>query len=93
MWSDSVYEYFVKIRFSNGTTSEIPAGITTFIPFYLPTEKEAPPANLSLTRQDRKLNLKPDMLQSNYTVGVSFPDGAHVYPGIFKSNECLNLVT
>ncbi|KAG1815193.1 uncharacterized protein BJ212DRAFT_1481721 [Suillus subaureus] len=63
--SESIYEYFVEIGFSNGTTSKIPAGMTSFTPFYLSTENNAP--------------CQLDGLQSNYTVEVSFPEGAHVY--------------
>ncbi|KAJ8589819.1 hypothetical protein M405DRAFT_861897 [Rhizopogon salebrosus TDB-379] len=46
--SESIYEYFVEIKFGNGTTSEIPAGITAFTPFYLLTENDALPVNLSV---------------------------------------------
>ncbi|KAG1741431.1 uncharacterized protein EDB91DRAFT_1130369 [Suillus paluster] len=82
--SESIYEYFVEIKFSNGTTSEIPAGITAFTPFYRLTEKEAPDVNVSLARAGPGSNMKlleplADMLRSNYTIEVSFPDGAHVY--------------
>ncbi|KAG0708003.1 hypothetical protein DFH29DRAFT_844028 [Suillus ampliporus] len=81
--SESIYEYFIEIRFSNGTTSEIPAGMTAFTPFYLSTENEAPSVNVSLTHAGLGSNtelLEPSVdLRSNYTIEVSFPDGAHVY--------------
>ncbi|KAG2346355.1 hypothetical protein BDR05DRAFT_779625 [Suillus weaverae] len=84
--SESIYEYFVEIGFSNGTNSEIPAGITSFTPFYLSTENKAPSINVSLSQApahsgfNTKLS-KPsaDRLWSNYTIEVSFPEGAHVY--------------
>ncbi|KAG1805356.1 hypothetical protein EV424DRAFT_1330270, partial [Suillus variegatus] len=72
---ESIYEYFVEIGFSNGTTSEIPAGVTAFTPFYLSTENNAPSANVSLSSTRSSV----DRSQSNYTVEVSFPEGAHVY--------------
>ncbi|KAG2132708.1 uncharacterized protein EDB93DRAFT_1255125 [Suillus bovinus] len=81
--SESIYEYFVEIGFRNGTTSEIPAGITAFTPFHLPTENNAPSVNVSLSAAPVHpgFNMKPsvDMLRSNYTIEVSFPEGAHVY--------------
>ncbi|KAG2068855.1 hypothetical protein BDR04DRAFT_733605 [Suillus decipiens] len=84
--SESIYEYFIEIRFSNGTTSEIPAEITAFTPFYLPTEINAPSVNVSLSPalvpfgSDTKPS-KPsvDRLRSNYTIEVSFPEGTHIY--------------
>ncbi|KAG1779484.1 hypothetical protein EV702DRAFT_1088555 [Suillus placidus] len=85
--SESIYEYFVEIGFSNGTTSEIPAGMTSFTPFYLLTENKAPSINVSLSQAPARhsgFNMKPskpsvDRLRSNYTIEVSFPEGAHVY--------------
>jgi hypothetical protein len=81
--SESIYEYFIEIRFSNGTTSEIPAGITAFTPFYLSTENNAPSVNLSLSPPPAHsgLNMKPsvDRLRSNYTIELSFPEGTHVH--------------
>jgi hypothetical protein len=81
--SESIYEYFVEIRFSNGTTSEIPAGMTAFAPSYLPTENNTPSVNVSLSRAPTRsrLNMKPplDRLQINYTIEVSFPEGTHVH--------------
>ncbi|KAG2046019.1 hypothetical protein BDR06DRAFT_1039890 [Suillus hirtellus] len=78
---ESIYEYFVEIWFSNGTTSEIPAGMTAFTPFYLSTENDAPSANVPLSPAHPGFNMKPsiDGLRSNYTIEVSFPEGAHVY--------------
>jgi hypothetical protein len=81
--SESIYEYFVEIGFSNGTISEIPAGMTAFAPFYLSTENNTPSVNVSLspTPTRSRLNMKPpvDRLGSNYTIEVSFPEGAHVH--------------
>ena len=80
--SESIYEYFVEVKFSNGTTSEIPAGITAFAPSYHLTESGAPPVNVSLarTRMCPKPDSPPvDMLRSNYTIELSFPDGPQVY--------------
>ncbi|KAG1720260.1 hypothetical protein EDB19DRAFT_1918100 [Suillus lakei] len=83
--SESIYEYFVEIRFSNGTTSEISAGITAFTPFHLSTDNTAPSVNVSLAPPARSgHNMKPskspvDRLRSNYTIEVSFPEGAYVY--------------
>ncbi|KAG2062698.1 hypothetical protein BDR04DRAFT_1112065, partial [Suillus decipiens] len=81
--SESIYEYFVEIRFSNGTTSEIPAGMTAFAPFYLPKENNAPSVNVSLSPGPVHpgSNVKPsiDELRSNYTIEVSFPEGTNVY--------------
>ncbi|KAG2341000.1 hypothetical protein BDR05DRAFT_1002152 [Suillus weaverae] len=85
--SESIYEYFVEIGFSNGTTSEIPAGMTSFTPFYLLTENKAPSINVSLSQAPARHSgfmMKPskpsvDRLRSNYTIEVSFPEGAHVY--------------
>ncbi|KAG2084447.1 uncharacterized protein F5147DRAFT_797234 [Suillus discolor] len=82
--SESIYEYFVEIGFGNGTTSEIPAGMTAFNPFYLSTENNAPSVNVSLSPAPARsvFNMKPsvvDRLRSNYTIEVSFPEGAHVY--------------
>ncbi|KAG1751005.1 hypothetical protein EDD22DRAFT_251081 [Suillus occidentalis] len=84
--SESIYEYFVEIGFSNGTTSEIPAGMTAFIPFYHSTENNALNINESLSPPPihSSCNMKPskpsvDSLRSNYTIEVSFPEGAHVY--------------
>ncbi|KAG2092512.1 uncharacterized protein F5147DRAFT_619664 [Suillus discolor] len=78
---ESIYEYFVEIGFSNGTTSEIPAGMTAFTPFYLSMENNAPSANASLSPARLCFNMKPsvDSLRSNYTIEVSFPEGAYVY--------------
>ncbi|KAG1790622.1 uncharacterized protein HD556DRAFT_682845 [Suillus plorans] len=78
---ESIYEYFVEIGFSNGTTSEIPAGMTAFNPFYLSTENNAPSANVSLSPAPPGFNMKPsvDGLRSNYTIEVSFPEGAYIY--------------
>lgn len=81
--SESIYEYFVEIGFSNGTISEIPAGMTAFTPFYHSTENKALNINVSLSPPfvhsscDTKSSL--DSLRSNYTIEVSFPEGAHVY--------------
>ncbi|KAG1717470.1 hypothetical protein EDB19DRAFT_1260961 [Suillus lakei] len=83
--SESLYEYFVEIKFSNGTTSEISAGITAFTPFCLSTDNKAPSVNVSLAPPGRSgPNMKPsespvDRLRSNYTIEVSFPEGAYVY--------------
>ncbi|KAG1859522.1 hypothetical protein DFJ58DRAFT_726244 [Suillus subalutaceus] len=84
--SESIYEYFVEIGFSNGTTSEIRAGITAFTPFYPLTENNAPSVNVSLSPAPapgppRSRFKKPsaDRLQSNYTIELSFPEGAQVY--------------
>lgn len=78
---ESIYEYFVEIEFSNGTTSEIPAGMTAFTPFHLSTENNAPSANVSLSPARLGFNMKPsiDRLRSDYTIEVSFPEGAYVY--------------
>ncbi|KAG2036007.1 hypothetical protein BDR03DRAFT_961029 [Suillus americanus] len=85
--SESIYEYFVEIGFSNGTTSEIPAGMTAFTPLHLLTESNAPSVNVSLPPQPARshFNMKPsvDRLWSNYTVELSFPEGAHVYQNSF----------
>ncbi|KAG2064707.1 hypothetical protein BDR04DRAFT_1122396 [Suillus decipiens] len=81
--SESIYEYFVEIGFSDGTTSEIRAGITAFTPFALSTEITAPSINVSLSPAPAHSgsNMKPsiDRLRSNYTIEVSFPEGAYVY--------------
>ncbi|KAG1868525.1 hypothetical protein F4604DRAFT_914418 [Suillus subluteus] len=84
--SESIYEYFVEIGFSNGTTSEIRAGITAFTPFYLLTENNAPSVNVSLSPapapgppHSRFKKPSTDRLRSNYTIELSFPEGAHVY--------------
>jgi hypothetical protein len=66
--------------------------MTGFAPFPLPT-KNASPVNVSLTRKVVGPYLELDVLQSNYTIEVSFPGGAHVYQGVSQSNGCLNLVT
>ncbi|KIK44192.1 hypothetical protein CY34DRAFT_802892 [Suillus luteus UH-Slu-Lm8-n1] len=84
IFSESIYEYFVEIGFSNGTTSEIPAGMTAFTPFYLPTENHTPSVvNVSLSPIPTHCgsNMKPsvDRLRSNYTIEVHFSEGAHVY--------------
>jgi hypothetical protein len=87
MSSESIYEYFVEIGFSNGTTSEIPAGMTAFTPFYLSTENNAPSINVSLSPPPApSFNKKPsvDRLQSNYTIELSFPEGAHVHQSMFQ---------
>jgi hypothetical protein len=88
--SESIYEYFVEIKFSNGTTSEIPAGITAFTPFYLLTEDDALPVNLSVARTHHGPvpGSEPpvDMLQSNYTIEISFPDGTQVHQSRSQSN-------
>ncbi|KAG2135328.1 hypothetical protein DEU56DRAFT_949282 [Suillus clintonianus] len=78
---ESIYDYFVEIIFKNGTTSDIHAGITAFIPFDISTENKAPSVNVSLAPGYRGPNMKPsvDRLRSNYTIEVSFPEGAHVY--------------
>jgi hypothetical protein len=88
--SESIYEYFVEIGFSNGTTSEIPAGMTAFLPFYHSTENNALNINVSLSPPPihSSCNMKPskpsvDSLRSNYTIEVSFPEGAHVYQSMF----------
>ncbi|KAG1779470.1 hypothetical protein EV702DRAFT_103564 [Suillus placidus] len=74
--SESIYEYFVEIRFGNGTISEIPAGITAFTPLYLSTQSDMPSGNVSLVPTDFSRNSKPvvDVLRSNYTVELSFPN-------------------
>jgi hypothetical protein len=86
--SESIYEYFIEIGFSNGTTSEIPAGITAFTPFYLSTENNAPSVNVSLSPPPAPccFNKKPsvDRLRSNYTIELSFPEGAHVHQSMFQ---------
>jgi hypothetical protein len=93
--SESIYEYFVEIGFSNGTISEIPAGMTAFAPFYLSTENNTPSVNVSLspTPTRSRPNMKPpvDRLGSNYTIEVSFPEGAHVHQSMFQWNRNLNL--
>jgi hypothetical protein len=88
-FSESIYEYFVEIGFSNGTTSEIPAGMTAFTPFYLPTENNTPSVvNVSLsptpTHCGSKTKPSVDRLWSNYTIEVHFPEGAHVYQSVFQ---------
>ncbi|KAG1741429.1 uncharacterized protein EDB91DRAFT_328571 [Suillus paluster] len=69
--SESIYEYFVEIRFSDGTTLEVPAGITAFTPFYS-TKNEAPSTNISLGQSGPGFNMGPlvDSLRSNYTIEV-----------------------
>jgi hypothetical protein len=88
--SESIYEYFVEIKFGNGTTSEIPAGITAFTPFYLLTENDALPVNLSVahTHYGPVPGPEPpvDMLQSNYTIEISFPNGTQVHQSKSWSN-------
>ncbi|KAG2135299.1 hypothetical protein DEU56DRAFT_981165 [Suillus clintonianus] len=81
--SESNYEYFVEIRFSNGTTWNIPAGITAFNPFYVSTEDETPSVNVSMSpsgpgRGPRRREQLLDKLSSNYTVEVSFPEGTQI---------------
>ncbi|KAG2135309.1 hypothetical protein DEU56DRAFT_396632 [Suillus clintonianus] len=81
--SESNYEYFVEIRFSNGTTWNIPAGITAFNPFYVSTEDETPSVNVSMSpvgpgQRPQQREQLLDKLSSNYTVEVSFPDGARI---------------
>jgi hypothetical protein len=73
--SESIYEYFVQIRFSNGVIWKVPAGITAFTPFYLSTEDKAPNVNVSLAPADI-WNSRPRERSSNYTVEMSFPEGA-----------------
>jgi hypothetical protein len=93
--SESTYEYFVEIKFSNGTTSEIPAGITASAPIYHLTESDAPRVNLSLARGFPGSNpdfAPVDMLQSNYTIELSFPDGTRVYQSTSKSNGSRTMV-
>ncbi|KAG2752878.1 hypothetical protein P692DRAFT_20871405 [Suillus brevipes Sb2] len=90
IFSESIYEYFVEIGFSNGTTSEIPAGMTAFTPFYLPPENNTPSVvnvSLSPTPTHCGSNMKPsvDRLRSNYTIEVHFPEGAHVYQNSFMN--------
>jgi len=77
---ESIYEYFVEIQFRNGTTSEMPAGMTGFAPFYLPTEHDTPRLNVSMARTGVDSNLGVDMLQSNYTIEVS--EGTRVYQSV-----------
>ncbi|KAG2341274.1 hypothetical protein BDR05DRAFT_965775 [Suillus weaverae] len=91
IYSESIYEYFVEIRFSNGTISEIPAGVTAFTPFHLSTEDEISSFNVSLAPAGLSSNSQPckrsvDRLRSNYTVEVSFPEGAHI-----DQNSSLNI--
>jgi len=93
MWSEFIYEYFIEIKFRNGTTSEMPAGMTGFAPFYLPTEHNAPRRvniSLSMARTGQAAYMEPDVLQSNYTIEVS--EGAHIYQSVSQSNESLSLV-
>ncbi|KAG1774437.1 hypothetical protein EV702DRAFT_1240561 [Suillus placidus] len=83
IYSESIYEYFVEIRFSNGTISEIPAGVTAFTPFHLSTEDETSSVNVSLApaglgSNSQSCKRSVDRLRSNYTVEVSFPEGAHI---------------
>ena len=61
--------------------------MTSFVPFYLPTEDDAPRVNLSMSHAGPGRNLEPpaNMLQSNYTIELSFPDGAHVYQSVSQS--------
>jgi hypothetical protein len=89
IFSESIYEYFVEIGFSNGTTSEIPAGMTAFTPFYLPPENNTPNVvNVSLsptpTHCGSNMKSSVDRLRSNYTIEVHFPEGAHVYQSMFQ---------
>jgi hypothetical protein len=35
-----MYEYFVRVAFTNGTTAEIPAGFTAFHPVYDPPRND-----------------------------------------------------
>ncbi|KAG2135330.1 hypothetical protein DEU56DRAFT_807644 [Suillus clintonianus] len=73
--TESIYEYFVEIRFGNGTISEIPAGITSFTPLYLSTKDDTLRRNISLVPQSPGRNSEPvvDVLRSNYTIELSFP--------------------
>jgi hypothetical protein len=86
--SESIYEYFVEIGFGNGITSEIRAGMTAFTPFYPLTENNAPSVNISLSSPTTRSgwNMKPslDRFRSNYTIELSFPEGAHVYQSMFQ---------
>jgi hypothetical protein len=70
IWGESIHGYFVEIKFCNSTTSEMPAGMTSFPSFFLPTENDVPRVNVSLTRTGVGCNLKVDMLQSNYTIKI-----------------------
>ncbi|KAG2131368.1 hypothetical protein DEU56DRAFT_456901 [Suillus clintonianus] len=83
--SESIYEYFVEIRFSNGSNLvNVPAGMTAFTPSSLPTENDAPPLNVSLASSFNN-DQSADALRSNYTVEVSFPDGSHVYQNSYMN--------
>ncbi|KAG2135331.1 hypothetical protein DEU56DRAFT_807650 [Suillus clintonianus] len=69
--TESIYEYFVEIRFGNGTISETPAGITSFTPLYLSTKDDTLKRNISVVPQISEPVI--DVLRSNYTIELSFP--------------------
>ncbi|KAG1729731.1 hypothetical protein EDB19DRAFT_2027683 [Suillus lakei] len=79
IYSESIYEYFVEIRFGNGTIAEIPAGITAFTPLYLSTENGVPSRNVSMVLTSPGRNSEPvvDVLRSNYTIELCLPDGVY----------------
>jgi hypothetical protein len=57
--------------------------MTSFVPFHLHTENDVHHESVSLKRSYPNPSWGSDMLESNYTIDLHFPDGAHVYQSVF----------
>jgi hypothetical protein len=53
--------------------------MTSFVPFQPHTKNYTLHESVSLKRSHPNPNWEFDMLESNYTIELNFPDGAHVY--------------
>ncbi|KAF9223374.1 hypothetical protein BS17DRAFT_767251 [Gyrodon lividus] len=74
--TESVYEYFAEIKWSNGTCQEVPAGITAFASFVQQDfpRKEALTIFLDDPQPAANDEVVYDNLRSNYSAEIEIPD-------------------
>ncbi|KAH7931265.1 hypothetical protein BV22DRAFT_8466 [Leucogyrophana mollusca] len=69
-------EYFTEILFANGTSSELTAGVTAFLPTSAPVHSGPTTINVTFVPET-----EGDALPSNYTAEVTFPSGTTLPQG------------
>ncbi|KAH7916555.1 hypothetical protein BJ138DRAFT_1052409 [Hygrophoropsis aurantiaca] len=80
--TESIYEYFTEMLFTNGTLKQFPAGITAFQPLYPP--RLSTQSNLTVIvplETDPKRDVLHDPLQSNYTAEITIPSNGIILQG------------
>ncbi|KAF8840064.1 hypothetical protein BDN67DRAFT_969106 [Paxillus ammoniavirescens] len=81
--TESIYEYFAEIRWSNGTRQEVLAGMTAFAPVVRTEvlEKETFTFSLHNSRPSSDSEVIDGSLGSNYSAKIELPSGLQIQPG------------